>query len=95
MYLLLSNACEDEVEAFLNLFTDWWWRGNMITGRVKARLVRGIMNGDQLPLRTHVGITPLLYQCLTLLRTFANCFDVTALLGNDIIPGFVTTKESS
>lgn len=53
-YLLLTNARKDEVEAFLNLFTDWRWRGNVISGRVKASLVGSIMDGDQLPFWTRI-----------------------------------------
>lgn len=92
-YLLLTNACEDEVEAFLNLFTDWRWRGNVISGRVKASLVGRIMDGDQLPLGTRVREASLLDQRFSLFFAFAYFLNVTALLGDNIVSRFVTADN--
>ena len=92
-YLLLTNACEDEVEAFLYLFTDWRWRGNVISGRVKASLVGRIMDGDQLPLGTRVWEASLLDQRFSLFLAFAYFLNVTALLGDNIVSRFVTADN--
>lgn len=92
-YLLLTNARKDEVEAFLNLFTDWRWRGNVISGRVKASLVGSIMDGDQLPFWTRIWETSLLNQRFSLFLAFAYFLDVTTLLGDNIVSRFITMNK--
>lgn len=90
---MLTNARKDEVEAFLNLFTDWRWRGNVISGRVKASLVGSIMDGDQLPFWTRIWETSLLNQCFSLFLAFAYFLDVTTLLGDNIVSRFITMNK--
>lgn len=93
VYLLLTNACIDEVEAFLNLFADWRWRGNVISGRVKASLVGRIMDGDQLPFGTRVWEASLLDQCFSLFLAFAYFLNVTALLSDNIVSRFIAMNN--
>lgn len=89
-YLLLTDARVDEIEAFLYLLADGRRRGNMIALRVKAGLVGGIVNSDQLSLGTRVGEGSLLYDRLRPVLTFADGLDVAALLGDNIVARFVT-----
>lgn len=89
-YLLLTNTRVDEVEAFLDLLANGRWRGNVITLRVKAGLVGGVVNGDQLSLGTRVREGALLHDRLRPVFTFADGLDVAAFLGDDIVARFVT-----
>lgn len=92
---MLTNARVDEVEAFLDLLADGRWRGNVITLRVKAGLVGGVVNGDQLSLGTRVREGALLHDRLRPVFTFADGLDVAALFGDDIVARFVTAGHPS
>ena len=92
---MLTNTRVDEVEAFLDLFTNRRWRGNMISLRVKAGLVGGIVNGDQLSLGTRVREGALLHDRLRPVFTFANSLDVPTFFSNDIVARFVTVGFKS
>lgn len=89
-YLLLTNTRIYEVEAFLDLLANGRWRGNVIALRVKAGLVGGVVNGDQLSLGTRVREGALLHDRLRPVFTFADGLDVAAFLGDDIVARFVT-----
>lgn len=92
-YLLLTNARVDEVEAFLDLLANGRWRGNVIALRVKAGFVGGVVNGDQLSLRTRVREGALLNDRLRPVFTFTDGLDVAAFLGNDVVARFVTARS--
>lgn len=87
---MLTDARVDEVEAFLDLLADGRWRGNVIALRMKAGFVGGVVNGDQLSLGTRVREGSLLYDRLRPVLTLADGFDVTALLGDNVVARFVT-----
>lgn len=94
-YLLLTNARVDEVEAFLDLLADGRRRGNVIALSVKAGLVGGVVNGDQLSLGTRVREGALLHNRLRPVFTFADGLDVAALLGDDVVARFVTAAPTT
>jgi len=94
-YLLLTNARVDEVEAFLDLFANGWWRGNVIALSVKAGLVGGVVNGNQLSLGTRVREGALLNDRLRPVFTFTDGLDVAAFFGNDVVARFVTARCKS
>jgi len=87
---LLTNAGVDQVEAFLDFLADGRRRGNVIALRVKAGLVRGVVNGDQLSLGTCVREGALLHDRLRPVLTLADRLNVAALLSDDVIARFVT-----
>jgi len=93
-YLLLTDARVDEVEAFLDLLANGWWRGNVVALRVKAGLIGGVVNGDELSLGTRVREGALLHDRLRSLFTFADGLDVAAFLGDDVVARFVTRGNS-
>lgn len=62
----------------------------MIALRVKAGLVGGIMNGDQLSLGTRVREGALLHDRLRPVFTFADGLDIAAFLSDDVVARFVT-----
>lgn len=90
--LLLTNTRVDEVEAFLDLLANGRWRGNVISLRVKAGLVGGVVKGDQLSLGTRVREGALLHDRLRPVFTFADGLDVATFLGDDIVARFVTAE---
>lgn len=62
----------------------------MIALRVKAGLVGGVVNGDQLSLGTRVREGALLHDRLRPVLALADGLNVAALLRDDVVARFVT-----
>lgn len=86
---MLPDTSVDEVKSLLDFLAYWGWGWDVVSGRVEAGLVGGIVDGDQLTFGAGVRVAALLDESFTAILTFAECLEVSALLGDDVVTGFV------
>lgn len=89
-YSVGFDSSVDQVKTFLDFGRDWGRGGDVVTLDPESELVSGVLNGDDLTVRSGVGVGTLLDQSVLV---FTNSPQETFLGSLDVVTGFITGKS--